>query len=60
MLQRTGIDHGFLDSLWIFPGPLLNFLVHLGDLLGVHGPQTTLPLVGSISGGFLNLLETFV
>ena len=57
---RTGVDHGFLDSLGIFPWPLLYLLVHLGDLLWVHGPQTTLPLVGSISGGFLNLLKTFV
>ena len=57
---RTGVDHGFLDSLGIFPWPLLYLLVHLGDLLWVHSPQTALPLVGSISGGFLDLLKTFV
>ena len=56
----TWIHHGLLDGLWIFPWPLLDLLVHLCDLLLVHGPQAALPLVGSVGRGFLDLLKTFV
>ena len=56
----TGIDHGLLDGLGILPRPLLDLLVHLRDLLRVHGPQTALPLVSSIRRRFFNFLKTLI
>ena len=60
MYKLTGINHGLLDGLWIFPGPLLHLLVHLGDLLRVHRPQAALPLVRAVRTWFLDLLKTLV
>ena len=54
------VYHRLLYGHWVLAGPLLHLLVHLGDLLRVHGPQAALPLVCAIGAWLLNLLKTLV
>ena len=56
----TRINHGLLNGLGIFSRPFLHFFVHFGDLLRVHSPQASFPLVCSVCRGLFNLLKTFV
>ena len=54
------VYHRLLYGHWVLAGPLLHLLVHLGDLLGVHRPQTAFPLVCPVGARLLNLLEALV
>ena len=60
MRQLTRQEHSLLDGHGVLPRPLLDLLVHLVDLGGVHRPETTLPLVRPGHDGLLDLLEALV
>ena len=60
LILLTGIHHSLLDGLWILPWPLLDFLVHLCNLLCVHRPQAAFPLIRAVRWRLLDFLETFI
>ena len=60
VLGLTRQKHSLLDGHGVLPRPLLDLLVHLVDLGGVHGPEAPLSLVRPGHDGLLDLLEAFV
>ena len=59
-LQGGRVVHCLLYRHRVLPRPLLHFVVHLGDLFLVHGPEAALPLVSPVGGRLLDLLEALV
>ena len=63
MLSKNGVitwhEHALLDARGIFPRPLGDLLVHLGDFCRIHRPQAAFPLV-PVCRRLLDLLETLV
>ena len=58
--RLTRQKHSLLDGHRVLPRPLLDLLVHLVDLGGVHGPEAPLSLVRPGHDGLLDLLEALV
>ena len=58
--RLTRQKHSLLDGHGVLPRPLLDLLVHLVDLGGVHGPEAPLSLVRAGHDGLLDLLEALV